>query len=186
MHRQKKQELVADLHSRFARTRTAILLDYRGLSVQEMTALRRLLQAEGAELKVVKNTLARRASKDTPFEGLEGAFSGPTSVALCAGDIVAPAKALRGFGGGKRGLQVTGGLLEGRPLGPKDVERAATLPPRDVLLAQLMGGLQAPLGRLAGVLRSLSARLIWTLVAIRDQRAGPPSTGAAPGQEGTP
>ena len=180
MGTEKKKGLVADLHSRFAQTKTAILLDFRGLTVAEMTALRRLLKTEGAELRVVKNTLARRALKDTSFEVLEDGFSGPVSVALCEGDIVAPAKALREFSRGRERLQVTGGLLEGRFISSKEVERVATLPSRDVLLAQLLGGLQAPMGGLVRLLQGLLSQLVWTLVAIRDKGGNPPPSGTGP------
>jgi large subunit ribosomal protein L10 len=183
---EKKKGLVADLHSRFAQTEAAILLDFRGLTVTEMTALRRLLRTEGAELKVVKNTLARRALKGTIFEILEDGFSGPTSVALCEGDIVAPAKVLREFSRGREGLKVIGGLFEGRFISSKEVDRVATLPPRDVLLAQLLGGLQAPMGGLVRLLQGFLSQLVWTLAAIRDKGGSPPPSGTGPEQEEAP
>lgn len=165
-----KEKRVAELRERFEKTRGAILADFRGLNVSEITELRRVLKANAAEMQVVKNTLVRLAVRDTAFSILEEEFQGPTSVTFCDGELTEPARELAKFAAGHSALAVKCGVFEGRLLSGEEVERLAKLPPREVLLAQLAAGLQAPLAGLVRTLNGLLVQLVMTLSAIRDRK----------------
>ncbi|MFQ5913403.1 MAG: 50S ribosomal protein L10 [Nitrospinota bacterium] len=166
-----KEKTVAELRERFERTRGAILADFRGLNVSQITELRRTLKANQAEMQVVKNTLVRLAVRDTPFSDLEKEFEGPTAVTFCDGEITDPAKELTKFAARHRALEVRCGLFYGKLLSRADVEKIAKLPPREVLLSKLMGTLQAPVVGLVRTLNGLLVKLVMTLSAIRDQKS---------------
>ena len=114
MDRTEKQAMIDKLHERFGRSRAAVLADYRGLTVEEVTGLRKKLRASGVDLKVVKNTLARRAAQGTPAEGLAAHLRGPTAIALSYDDPVAPARLLAEFAKGQEKVKIVGGVVEGR------------------------------------------------------------------------
>ena len=162
-----KVETVAVLHAKFGEVKGAILSDYRGLNVQQMSDLRRRLREAQVELHVVKNTLARRATMDTEFAPLADYFVGPTSVACTEGDVVAMAKALTEYAKTQPNLEIRAGLVEGQVLTPAQVTALAELPPREVLLARLLASLQSPMSGLVNVLQGVQRKFLYVLQAIQ-------------------
>jgi large subunit ribosomal protein L10 len=153
MPTEKKKQIVEGLQDAFSRCSVGILTDYRGLTTAELSDLRRKLREAGVEYRVVKNSLAQFASRETGKEDLAGSFVGPVAVALGYGEIPAAAKALTEYiKATKSILTIKGGFLEDRVLAPADVESLARLPSREVLLAQVLAGMQSPIYGLVNVL----------------------------------
>ena len=148
-----KERLVAELTERLKTTETLIVADYRGLSVTEIDRLRGELLEHGARFQVVKNTLTRRAAQEVGNDALLALLEGPTAIAFLEsdGDPVAVAKALGNAARVTRILTIRGGLLEGRQIGEEEVRNLATLPPTEVLRAQLVGAVSGPLMMVVGL-----------------------------------
>lgn len=166
-----KIEAVAELHEKFARAVSAVLADFRGLTVQEITDLRQQLREASLELAVVKNTLARLAVQDTAFERLSPYLKGPTSITFSYRDSVAPAKVLSAYVKKQPKLAVRAGLFEGEIVPSEKIAEIADLPPRDVILAQALAAMQGPLAGLVGTLHGVLSTFIGTLQAIHDKKA---------------
>ena len=146
MSREKKVQIMDKLQEIFSTCSVGILADYRGLSAPEMTELRRSLREAGIEYKVIKNTLARFAAEKAGKNELMNFFNGPTSIAFSYGDIMGPARALAEYiRDSKDAIRIKGGFLSDRLLTAKDVIVLATLPPREILLAKIVGGMQSPI-----------------------------------------
>lgn len=171
LKREEKERLVAELHEKFKEVRAVILTDFTGLDVAQVSRLRRQLQERGMEYRVVKNTLLRRASQKTALEALAEHFVGPNAVVLSYEDPVLPAKILVDFAKEEPELQIKAGFMEGRVLEPKDVKALATLPPREVLIGQMVGLLKAPLAMLVGVLQAPMRELVGVLQAIKEGKS---------------
>jgi large subunit ribosomal protein L10 len=165
----RKREAVTGLASRLARATSAIVTDYRGLTVKQLEDLRARLRAEGIEYVVVKNTLARRAAAHAGIGKLSSLLNGPVGLALGFGDLATPAKVLGDYYRVNRRLPVIAGLVEGQVLDARGVQMLADLPPRDTLLSQLAGTIQSPLSQLAGGLTSILSSLAATLDAYREK-----------------
>jgi large subunit ribosomal protein L10 len=163
-----KAEKVTVLQTKFATAKAAILSDYRGLSVQQMSELRSQLRAAAVELHVVKNTLARRAVEETGFMPLTDHFAGPTAVALTTSDVVAMAKILTEYAKKEPKLDVRVGLVEGQVLSSQQLTTVAELPPREVLLARLLASMQSPVGGFVGVLQGVLRKLLYALMAVQE------------------
>ena len=172
-----KTDTVAALKAAIAEQRGAVVAEYRGLKVSEMTALRKKLRAIDSEVKVVKNTLIRRAAEGTPFGDLSAHFTGPTAVAFCHGDPVALAKAMKEFAAATPKVTLRAGFVEGRVLSAKEVEILASVPSRDVLLSRLVGGLASPITRLAQALSGPPRKLAYVLESIRKQKPAEAAAG---------
>jgi large subunit ribosomal protein L10 len=166
-----KVEAVAELHEKFARAVSAVLADFRGLTVQEITDLRQQLREASLELAVVKNTLARLAVQDTDFERLSPYLKGPTSITFSYRDTVAPAKVLSAYVKKQPKLAVRAGLFEGEIVPAEKIAEIADLPPRDVILALALAVMQGPLAGLVGTLQGVLSTFIGTLQAIHDKKA---------------
>jgi large subunit ribosomal protein L10 len=164
-------ESVAELHEKFARAVSAVLADFRGLTVQEITDLRQQLREASLELAVVKNTLARLAVQDTAFERLSPYLKGPTSITFSYRDTVAPAKVLSAYVKKQPKLAVRAGLFEGEIIPAEKIAEIADLPPRDVILALALAVMQGPLAGLVGTLQGVLSTFIGTLQAIHDKKA---------------
>ena len=172
--RPEKAAVVAEVRDRLEASDAALLTEYRGLNVPQMAELRRSLRAAGGEYTIYKNTMVRLAVADLGID-VAHLLTGPTAIAFVGegddgGDAAAVAKALRDFSRSNRALVLKGGVLGTKVLGPEDLVALADLPSRDVLLAQLAGGLQAPLVKLAGLLQALPRNFAYGLKSLIDTR----------------
>jgi large subunit ribosomal protein L10 len=161
------EEIVAKLNESVA----VFVSEYRGMKVGQMANLRSPLRAAGAEHKVYKNTLARLAAADAGYESLNEYLLGPTALTFVTGDSVAAAKALLDQSRTNPSLVIKGGVLGDTPMTADDVKALASLPSREVLLAQLAGAFQAPLVKTAGLLQALPRNFAYGLSALIDQKA---------------
>jgi large subunit ribosomal protein L10 len=159
------------LEQAFKGSDSAILVDYKGMNVPQVTELRRQLRSAKAGYKVVKNTVAKRALKGTSFEILEKYFEGATAVAYTTTDPVALAKALTTFGKTAPTLQIKAAVVQGRAVKPAEVAELAALPGKPELYAQLLGVLQGPMVQVVSVLSATSRSLVNVLSAAEKKRS---------------
>lgn len=172
MRKLEKAEIVQAIQEKVARSQIGILTDFKGLKVEDMTRLRRQLQEAGAELRVVKNTLLRRAGAgDSPLAPLVSHATGPNALTLGYADPVTVTKVLIKFSHEKPQLVIKAGALGGQALTPKDLEALSKLPAREVLLSQLLGVLQGVPTGLVTVLAGVIRNLLNVLVALKDKKA---------------
>jgi large subunit ribosomal protein L10 len=168
--RESKQQIVAEIKEKLSKASSVILTDYRGLNVAEITELRSILRDAGVEYKVAKNTLTLIAARDSGLEDLEKYLEGPTALAFGMQDPVAPAKLLSKFAKTHKNLEIKGGVLEGQVIDIEGVKNLADLPPREVLLAQVFAGMQAPISGIVNVLSGNLRNLVYVLDAIKEQK----------------
>jgi large subunit ribosomal protein L10 len=150
----------------------AILTDYRGLSVADLQNLRRQLRQHQANIRVVKNTLTAIAAEQAGVSSIQPLLEGPTALVTTAEDVVSPSKVVNDFVRTSRILQIKGALLEGQLIPAAEIENLASLPPREVLLARVVGGLQSPMYGLVGVLAGTIRQLGYVLNARAEQLGG--------------
>ena len=167
----KKIETVSELSEYLKNSTGFLLTDYRGLTVSQITRLRRSLREIGAEYKVVKNSLFKLATQDMGEEGLAEMLAGPTAVAFVHQDAIAAAKALVDFMRVSKALELKGGLVDGHLYGAEQIQALSKIPPRDVLISQLLGGLQSPISSLVGTLQGIISEFVFTVQAVADQKA---------------
>lgn len=165
-----KQVIVQEIAEKFRNSQTAVLVDYRGLNVEEVTELRKKAREAGIDYKVYKNSMMRFAAKETGLEGLLDVMVGPTAVAFCETDPVAPAKLISEFAKTHKALEIKAGMVDGKVLDVKGVEDLAELPPREVLVAKVLGGLNAPITGFVNVLNGNIRGLVVALNAIAEQK----------------
>ncbi|NJN51216.1 MAG: 50S ribosomal protein L10 [Gammaproteobacteria bacterium] len=165
-----KQAIVAEVSEAAGRAMSAVLADYRGLTVEQMTALRVKARTSGVYVKVVRNTLVRRAVKGTEYECLDGALVGPTLLAFSMEDPGAAARLLRDCVKDYEKLQVKALSIGGVLLGADQLERVAKLPTRDEAIAILMAVMLAPIGKFVRTLNEVPGKLVRTVAAIADQK----------------
>jgi large subunit ribosomal protein L10 len=166
---EQKQAVVAEVSAELARAQGVVLAEYRSLRVEEMTELRRKARGSGVYLRVLKNTLARRAVADTPFKGLAEQMVGPLAYGISR-DPVAAAKVLQEFAKGNDRLVIRAGAMPNVVMSAKEVVSLALLPGRPVLLARLLGTMQAPLSMFVRTLNEVPTKFVRTLAALRDQK----------------
>ena len=171
MNKEQKSAAVGELQEKLVGAKAFYLTDFSGMNVKQITAFRTRLRAQGVEYVVVKNTLAQRALADLELPDIGASFAGPTGVVIGRNDAVAAAKVITDFAREfDNKPKVKLGIVERKEVGPDQIKQLAELPPREVLLAQLAGGLQAPMSRLAGGMQSLVAGLARAVDALRQQR----------------
>jgi large subunit ribosomal protein L10 len=171
MSKTERQATVESLTELLKGSPNVFVTDFSGLNVLRMTELRRRLRGAGVEYVVVKNTLAQRAFAANGVHALDEHLAGPTGLVLSGQDALAGAKVLSDFAREFEKPAIKIGLVDGRPVTPEQVKRLADLPPRDVLLAQLAGYIQAPMAQFAGVMNGLLSQMVGALEALRAQRS---------------
>ncbi|MDR0381229.1 MAG: 50S ribosomal protein L10 [Oscillospiraceae bacterium] len=168
---EEKKAALAALAEQIKNASAGVLVDYKGINVADDTKLRRELRAAGVEYAVVKNTLLRFAIEEVGFDALAPVLKGPTALATSAADPVAPAKILNEYARKSNGkFQIKAGFVEGRVVTPVEVGTLADLPPREVLLARMLGGLNAPISGLVNVLNGNIRGLAVALAAIAEKK----------------
>ena len=173
MNKETKQQLVAEMHDKLQRAKAVFLADFRGMNVGQATTLRDELRKAAVEYKVVKNTLLELASKGTDKESLSSHYAGPTAIALSYDDPVAAAKVLSKFA--KEAtvpFALKAGVLSGKAMSVADIQALADLPSREVLLAKLLGSLNAPASNFVGVLAAVPGSFVRVLNALKEKKAG--------------
>ena len=166
--REGKANSVAELTERFQNAAATVLTEYRGLTVKQLTELRRSLG--GAQYTVTKNTLAKRAAANAGLAGLDDLFTGPTALAFVSGDVVEAAKGLREFAKANPQLVIKGGVFEGKALTASEVSKLADLESREVLLAKLAGGMKASMSKAAALFQAPLAQAVRTVAALQEKR----------------
>lgn len=186
MARPEKVAAVTEIRERLEEADAAVLTEYRGLTVTEIAELRAALRPAGTDLKIFKNTLARRAATEAGAEDLVPMLEGPTAIAFVKGDAVLAAKALKAFAKTTEAFVVKGGLLGTRLITAAEVDALAEVAPREELLARIAGAFQAPLVKAAGLFQALPRNMAYGVKALIDQRieAGEtPPPAEAPAEE---
>ena len=173
MNKENKQQVVAEMHDKLLRAKAVFLADFRGMNVDKATDLRNELRKANVEYKVVKNTLLDLASRDTDKEQLSPHYAGPTAIALSYDDPVSAAKVLSRFAKEQQAtFKLKAGILSGKMISAADIQALADLPSREVLLAKLLGTMQAPTANFVGVLAAVPASFVRALDAIRARKEG--------------
>ena len=166
---EQKQAVVSEFTARLSAAQAVIVAEYRGLEVEAVTSLRAKARKSGVYLRVLKNTLARRAVMSTPFEKLSGQLSGPLMYGV-AQDPVAGAKVLAEFARENEFFVIKGGAMPNAVMSAAEVNALATMPSREELLARLVGTLQAPIAKLVRTMNEVPAKFVRALAAVRDAK----------------
>lgn len=161
---------IVDDMSEVLKCSAIILTDYQGLDVKGVMSLRKKLRESNGGFRIVKNTLLRRAAKGTPAEQMAEETTGPTAVLFCD-DPVAAAKTLQDYLKGAKALQVKAGMVDGQIVTPDQITELSKIPPKEILYAMVVGGLQSPITGLAGTLQQMLAQLVFTLQGVADKKA---------------
>ena len=164
-----KKEVVAEVSQRLVKAQAVVLAEYRGLGVEQITVLRKQARSSGVYLRVLKNTLARRAVQGTPFEKLADQMVGPLAYGI-SDDPVTAAKVLHTYAKGNDKLVIKGGAMANQVLSAKEIGQLATMPSREQLLATLMGTMMAPVAKLVRTMNEVPGKFVRTVAALRDQR----------------
>tara|TARA_Y100000780_G_scaffold232498_1_gene264673 strand:+ start:9766 stop:10290 length:525 start_codon:yes stop_codon:yes gene_type:complete len=173
MDRAQKAQVIDGLKDRFSRSSAAFLVDFKGMNVEQVTTLRKQLVGVDAEMKVVRNTLAKRALADFPSESdaISSDFIGTNAVVFAYGDASAPAKALSEFAKDVEQLQVKSGVMEGERLDEAKIKYLADLPPMEVLRAQFLGVLAAPASKFVRTMSAVPGGFVRALNAYKEKQS---------------
>jgi len=166
---EQKQAVVAEVAQQVAGAQAIVMAENRGLPVADMTKLRANARASGVYFRVVKNTLVRRAVVDTPFASLADKMVGPLAYGIGT-DPVAVAKVLSDFAKANDKFVITGGAMPGQVMSAKDIQSLASLPPREELIAKLLGTMQAPIAKLVRTMNEVPGKFVRTLAALQEQK----------------
>ncbi|WP_456929521.1 MULTISPECIES: 50S ribosomal protein L10 [unclassified Geodermatophilus] len=178
MPTQAKAAVIDEITERFQKSSAAVLTEYRGLTVSQLTQLRRSLGA-GSSYAVVKNTLTKRAADSVGHTDLAPLLNGPTAIAFIEGDVVEAAKAIRDFARANPLLVVKGGVVEGRTVGPAEVTALADVEPREVLLAKLAGAMKGNLTKAAGLFQAPLSQVARLAAALQEKKPAEGDSAAA-------
>jgi large subunit ribosomal protein L10 len=173
-----KAQAVAELTDKFRESSATVLTEYRGLTMSELTTLRRTLGRE-TTYKVSKNTLTKRAASEAGVTGLDDLLVGPTAIAFVGGDPVEAAKGLRDFAKTHPTLIIKGGVIDGRPISADDIRTLADLESREVLLAKLAGAMKGTLTKAAGLFQAPLSQVARLAAALQEKKAAEPQPAAA-------
>jgi large subunit ribosomal protein L10 len=168
---QQKKVVVREITEKLKAAKALVLADYRGLTVEQDTEMRSALRNAGVEYKVVKNTLTRFAANEIGLEGLDSFLNGPTAMAISDTDPVAPAKILSEYAKKYDKLELKVGVVEGRVIDVNGIKALAELPPREVLIARVLGGFNAPISGFVNVLNGNLRGLVVALNAIAEKKS---------------
>jgi len=182
LNRKEKAQVVSDLGEKVKGLQAVVLTNYRGLKVEQIDRLRQRLREEKISYHVVKNTLMKLASKGTDLEKLDNYFEGPTAMAISYGDPVLLAKILSEFVKTQPSLEIKVGLIQGKVTSPEEVKALATMPSREVLFGQILGGIQGTASQLGAVIYNAIQQVLGTIQARVDQlsKQTPEETNTAP------
>ena len=182
MNRKEKAQVVSDLGEKVKGFQAVVLTNYRGLKVEQIGRLRQRLREEKISYHVVKNTLMKLASKGTDLEKLDNYFEGPTAMAISYGDPVLLAKILSEFVKTQPSLEIKVGLIQGKVTSPEEVKALATMPSREVLFGQILGGIQGTASQLGVLIYNAIQQVLGTIQARVDQlsKQTPEETNTAP------
>ena len=169
LNREEKAAVIEEVSAQVAQAGSIVLAEYRGLTVEKITQLRKQARESGVYLRVLKNTLVRRAVKDTPYEKLADQMVGPLMYGISA-DPVAPAKLIASFAKANEQLVVKGGAMPNVVMDVAGVQALATMPSRDELLAKLLGTMQAPVATFVRTLNEVPTKFVRGLAAVRDKQ----------------
>ena len=173
MDRATKEAEVANLTDKFQRAKAFFIADYKGMNVEQVTTLRKELSQQKVEMKVIKNTLARRALQSMPYHSeVDDDLIGTNAIIFAYADPVAPAKTLTKFAGEFEHLSLKGAVLEGKKLNEAAIKALSQLPSKEVLLAMLMGSMNAPASNLVGVLAAVPRSVVNVLNAYKQKLEG--------------
>lgn len=167
---QQKQEYVEALTEKLNASVAGVVVDYKGITVADDTALRRKLREAGVEYAVVKNTMLRRAADKAGLSELDSVLEGSTALAISRNDHVAAAKILSEYAEKNKDFSIKAGFIEGKVIGTDEVEELAKMPPKEVLVAKVLGGLNAPISGFVGVLHANLRGLVCALNAIAEKQ----------------
>jgi len=167
---EEKKAVVAEVGAEVAQAQTVVIAEYRGITVENMTQLRAKARAEGVYLRVLKNTLARRAVEGTPFAGLADQMVGPLAYGLSK-DPVAAAKVMHEFSKTNEKFVIKAGSMPNVVMSAADVSTLASMPSREELLAKLLGTMQAPIAQFVRTLNEVPTKFVRGLAAVRDKQA---------------
>lgn len=165
-----KSEKIAEIKEKIEKAQVAIVTEYQGMSVEEITKLRRALQAEEGDYMVTKNTLAKIAVKGTDYELLTDALTGPIAIAFGYGDQVTPAKALSKFIKESKKGEIKGAVLDGKWLSADEAKSLASLPSKQEIYAKMLGCINSPASGIANSINAVMSQLTRTMAAVRDQK----------------
>jgi len=168
LNREEKAAVIEEVSAQVAQAGSIVLAEYRGLTVEKITQLRKQARESGVYLRVLKNTLVRRAVKDTPYEKLADQMVGPLMYGISA-DPVAPAKLIASFAKANDQLVVKGGAMPNVVMDVAGVQALATMPSREELLAKLLGTMQAPVATFVRTLNEVPTKFVRGLAAVRDK-----------------
>ena len=166
-----KNEKIEHYKRQFENAKVAVVADYRGLSVEEITNLRRKLQAANADLTVTKNTLTKIVTKGTEFEAISELMQGPTAIAFGYGDEVTAAKVLAGFIKEAKKCEILGAVLDGKVLSKQEAEKLATMPSKEELYAKILGSINSPASGITYSVNGVISALVRAIAAVRDTKA---------------
>ena len=166
-----KQDKVSQIKENIDKAQVAIVTEYKGYSVEEITNLRRALQKEDGDYMVTKNTLAKLAVKDTPYEVLTETFKGPIALAFGFGDQVAPAKVLSKFIKDVKKGEIIAAALDGKLLSAEEAKALATIPSKEEIYAKMLGCVNSPATGIVGSINAVMASLTRAVAAVRDQKS---------------